>query len=43
MAAAIEQLQLALASGGRDFHRLSIAEARLRELRAQQQREAARR
>lgn len=41
--AAIEQLQLALASGGRDFHRLSIAEARLRELRAQQQREAARR
>ncbi len=43
VAAAIEQLQLAVASGGRDFHRLSIAEARLRELRAQQQREAARR
>lgn len=43
MAAAIEQLQLAIASGGRDFHQLSIAEARLRELRAQQQGETARR
>lgn len=43
VAAAIEQLQLALASGERDFHRLSIAEARLRELRAREQHEAVRR
>lgn len=43
LAAAIEQLQQAVASGGGDFHRLSIAEARLRELREKQQRESARR
>ena len=41
--AAIEQLQLALRSGSADFHKLSIAEARLREFRALQQRETARR
>lgn len=41
--AAIEQLQLALRSGSGDFHKMSIAEARLRELRAIQQRETARR
>jgi len=43
LAAAIEQLQLAVKSGSRDFHKLSIAEARLRELKALQQRETARR
>lgn len=32
--AAVEQLQLALKSGDRDFYRLSIAEARLRQLQA---------
>jgi predicted Zn-dependent protease len=41
--AAIEQLQLAVRSGSADFHKMSIAEARLRELRAVQQRETARR
>lgn len=41
--AAIEQLHLAVRSGSGDFHKLSIAEARLRELRAIQQREAGRR
>lgn len=41
--AAIEQLQLALRSGSGDFHKMSIAEARLRELRAIQQRETAQR
>lgn len=42
-AAAIEQLQLATRSGSHDFHLLSIAEARLRELKAVEQLEAARR
>ncbi len=41
--AAIEQLQQAVASGSRDFHKMSIAEARLRELRWLQEREPARR
>ncbi len=41
-AAAIEQLQLATRSGNRDFHLLSIAEARLRELKAREQLEARR-
>ncbi|MCS6786154.1 MAG: M48 family metalloprotease [Thiobacillaceae bacterium] len=40
LAPAIEQLQLALSSGERDFHKLSIAEARLRALRALQQGES---
>jgi len=40
--AAIEQLQLAVRSGSGDFHKMSIAEARLRELRAIQQRETRR-
>ncbi|NWG87959.1 MAG: M48 family metallopeptidase [Hydrogenophilaceae bacterium] len=39
--AAIEQLQLALKSGDRDFYRLSIAEARLRQLQALVQRQEA--
>jgi predicted Zn-dependent protease len=41
--AAIEQLQSALRNGSGDFHQMSIAEARLRELRAVQQRETSRR
>jgi len=41
--AAIEQLQLAVRSGSGDFHKMSIAEARLRELKAIHQRETARR
>ncbi len=39
--AAIEQLQLALRSGGKDFYKLSIAEARLRELKARDKQEKA--
>ncbi len=37
--AAIEQLRLAIASGEKDFYKLSIAEARLRQLKDLQQRE----
>lgn len=40
--AAIEQLQLAVRSGSGDFHKMSIAEARLHELKALQQRETSR-
>lgn len=36
-AAAMEQLQLALKAGGRDFYKLSIIEARLRALRERQE------
>ncbi len=43
LGAAIEQLQLAVRSGSGDFHKMSIAEARLREVRALQQQEAMRR
>lgn len=42
LGAAIEQLQQAVRSGSGDFHKMSIAEARLRELRALQQLETAR-
>jgi len=37
--AAIEQLQLAQRAGDADFYQLSVADARLKELRAQQERE----